>query len=560
MSTGPPLLAVENLAVAFTAGGARVEAVRDVSFTVAAGEVVGIVGESGSGKSVTCRALLGLLPGHARVSGRALLAGRDLLALPEAALGRVRGRLASMIFQNPASHLDPLMTIGQHVAEPLRFHFGETRAAARAKAIELLRAVHIHEPERRVDAYPHELSGGMKQRALIASAIACRPRLLLADEPTTALDVTVQARILELLRELNRAQGLSIVLVSHDLGVVAETCDRVVVMRAGRVVEQGETNEVIARPRHAYTRLLVDSQPSALARRQRARAALAAGPPVLEIEGLEVVFGRRGLLRGLGRDAVRALDGVGFTVRAGESFGIVGESGSGKSTIARVITRLVRPARGEVRYRGEPVLSLAGERLTAFRRRVQMVFQNPFDSLNPRMRAADIVAEPIVRHRIADRAAAHARALELMAQVELDPALAGRRPRELSGGQCQRVGIARALALDPELLIADEITSALDVTIQAQILALLERLREARSLTVLYISHDLAVVRLFCQRVAVFQSGRLIETGAVEEVLERPREAYTRTLIASAPRLEPPAERGSGDPAHRERPCPSTVS
>ncbi|GIK82967.1 MAG: ABC transporter ATP-binding protein [Alphaproteobacteria bacterium] len=547
--SGQAILSVRDLAVGFGSGDTGVQAVRGVSFTLGSGEIMGIVGESGSGKSVTCRALLGLLPASARVTGEARFDGQDLLACSEAELRRIRGRQISMIFQNPASHLDPLMTVGRHVAEPLRFHFDERRPRAREAAIDLLRAVHIQEPERRIDSYPHELSGGMKQRALIASAIACRPRLLLADEPTTALDVTVQARILELLRELNRRHGLSIILVSHDLGVIAETCDRVLVMRDGMVVEQGSTRDIIASPVHAYTRLLIDSQPSALARKahgSRARVPVAPAP-ILAVEELSVTFGRPGLFGRLGRGIVHAVDKVSFTVEAGESFGIVGESGSGKSTIARAIAQLVSPAAGAIRFKGESVHRLQRAGLTAFRRRVQMVFQNPFDSLNPRMSVVETIAEPLIRHRLMSRGRALARARELMEQVELPPALADRRPRQLSGGQCQRVGIARALALDPELLIADEITSALDVTIQAQILKLLQRLRDERNLTVLYISHDLAVVRLFCERVAVFRAGRLVEIGAVEEVLEKPRETYTRELIASAPRLEivPVATAGS---------------
>jgi peptide/nickel transport system ATP-binding protein len=528
-----PLLEVTNLSVAFGA----VEAVRGVSFTLGEGEILGLVGESGSGKSITCRALLGLLPSTARAAGSVRFGGRDLLAEDGKEVHAVRGREVSMIFQNPSSHLDPLMTIGGHVAEPLRHHFGKSRREARENAIEVLRSVQIAEPERRIDAYPHELSGGMKQRGLIGAAMACRPRLLLADEPTTALDVTVQARILELLRDLNRNEGVSIILVSHDLAVVAELCDQVVVMRDGEVVEQGPTREIMRAPRHAYTKLLIDSQPSSLALPGADRKAEAEAP-LIEIDRLSVTYSKPGLLPGTRRDVVRALEDASFTVEAGECFGIVGESGSGKSTIARAIMRLVKPSGGEVRFRGEGVGTFQGARLAGFRRKVQMVFQNPFDSLNPRMRVIDAIAEPLIRHGLADRKAALQRARELMRQVELPEELGNRRPKQLSGGQCQRVGIARALALDPEVLIADEITSALDVTIQAQILKLLQRLRRERGLTVIYISHDLAVVRRFCDRIAVFRAARLVEMGSAEEVLERPHDDYTRTLIASAPRLD----------------------
>ena len=525
-----PVLRIEDLSVAF----GPVEAVRGVSFELGRGEVLGIVGESGSGKSVTCRAILGLLPPRARVGGRVLHGGRDLVALSPAGMQEVRGRHVSMIFQNPSSHLDPLMTIGAHVAEPLRRHFGLRRREARARATELLEAVKIREAAARYGAYPHQLSGGMKQRVLIASALACEPEILLADEPTTALDVTVQARILELLRELNRIRGLSTVLVSHDLGVIAEICDRVVVMRHGQIVETGPVADVVTRPRHDYTRLLIGSQPSRL--KAEPQAAIDQ-QSLLEIDDLSVHF-RTGGAPFVRRQPVRALDGVSLAVRAGECFGVVGESGSGKSTLARAVIRLVEPTGGAIRHRGRDVAALSGPDLVTYRREVQMAFQSPYDSLNPRMTAIRTIAEPVWRHGLAGRSEALDRAAELMEQVELPPDLAHRRPRELSGGQCQRVGIARALALSPGLLIADEITSALDVTIQAQILALLRRLRRERNLTILYISHDLAVVRRLCDRVAVFRAGRLVETGPTERVFASPTDPYTAELIAAAPDLD----------------------
>ena len=530
-----PLLSVDGLSVAF----GETEAVRGVGFTVGAGEVVGIVGESGSGKSVTCRAVLGLLPPQARVGGDIRFEGQSL---DPAAMAAARGRAIGMIFQNPSSHLDPLMRVGEQVAEPLRHHLGLSRTEARDRAVQLLEDVRIRDAARRYDAYPHELSGGMKQRVLIASAIACAPRLLLADEPTTALDVTVQAGILKLLRELNASRGLSMVLVSHDLGVVAEVCDRVVVMRHGEVVEEGLVAEVVARPRHDYTRLLIGSQPGR-GGGGPATPARAAPAPLIEVRDLAVHFPARRTLASAfrpraARPAIRALDGVSLSVAAGECFGIVGESGSGKSTLARAIVRLVEATSGEILHDGAPVGGIEGEALARYRRAVQMVFQSPYDSLNPRLRVREAIAEPIWRHRLAPRAEALDRAEELMELVELPRALGERRPQQLSGGQCQRVGIARALALSPNVLIADEITSALDVTIQAQILELLRRLRETRELTILYISHDLAVVRAFCDRVAIFRAGRLIEEGAVSEVFERPRDAYTAELIAAAPDLD----------------------
>ncbi len=530
-----PVLRVEDLSVAF----GPVEAVRDVSFELGRGEVLGIVGESGSGKSVTCRAILGLLPQRARVAGRVLHDGRDLVALTPAEMQRVRGRQISMIFQNPSSHLDPLMTIGAHVAEPLRRHFGLGRREAREQATALLEAVKIRDAAARYGAYPHQLSGGMKQRVLIASALACEPEILLADEPTTALDVTVQARILELLRELNRARGLSTVLVSHDLGVIAGISDRVIVMRHGQVVETGPVADVVARPRHDYTRLLIGSQPGRLKGEPRAEPSAGGGqePPLLEVEDLSVHFPVAALLFAHS-PPVRALDGISLSVRTGECFGVVGESGSGKSTLARAVIRLVEPTGGAIRHRGRDVAALSGPKLAAYRREVQMVFQSPYDSLNPRMTAIRTIAEPIWRHRLAPKDEALDRAAELMEQVELPAELAHRRPRELSGGQCQRVGIARALALSPGLLIADEITSALDVTIQAQVLALLRRLRRERNLTILYISHDLAVVRRLCDRVAVFRAGRLVEIGQTERVFAQPVDPYTAELIAAAPDLD----------------------
>ena len=532
------LVSVDSLCVDFASVSGTVNAVRDVSFDVAPGEILGIVGESGSGKSVSCRAMLGLLPRHARVGGRIIYDGQDVSTLTTAARHALRGREISMIFQNPSSHLDPLMTIGEQVAEPLRRLFGMDRGAARRRALELLEVVRIRDAARRLNAYPHQLSGGMKQRVLIAAALACEPRLLLADEPTTALDVTVQAGILELLRTLNAERGLSIVLVSHDLGVIGEICDRVVVMRGGEIVEQGPVGDVVRNPRNRYTRELIGSQPARLG---SMTSESTAATPLLTADRLSVHFGgKSGLAMRLNRPAhvVRALDDVSLEVREGETFGIVGESGSGKSTFARAVIGLVRASAGEIRYDGRPIASLDPVRTKAFRRDVQMIFQSPYDSLNPRMRIIDIIAEPIWRHALGDRAAALDRAAELMDRVELDRSLARRRPRQLSGGQCQRVSIARALALSPRLLIADEVTSALDVTIQAQVLRLLARLKEQQDLTIIYISHDLAVVRRFCHRVAVFQHGRLVESGETGAVFDAPTQAYTRTLIDSAPDLD----------------------
>ena len=532
-----PLLEVENLTVSF--GG--FDAVKGVSFHVQPGEILGIVGESGSGKSVTCRAAMGLLPGAARASGRVRLEGRDLLTLGDADWRAIRGRDIGMIFQNPASHLDPLRRIGRQIAAPMIRHLGIGRREGMRRAVRLLDDVGIRDPERSARSYPHEFSGGMKQRAMIATAIGCGPKLLIADEPTTALDVTVQARILGLLKELNRQRGLAIILISHDLGVVADICSRVVVMRNGEVVEQGPIDDVINRPQHPYTKLLVDSQPG---RRTYGGARTETGhpAPLLSVEGLSVSFPVRRSLMGdpAGRTGpFLALDGIDLGIAAGETVGIVGESGSGKSTLARTIIRQNRPSGGTIRLEGNDVHALAGDALMAFRRRVQMVFQNPYDSLNPRMTIADAVAEPIWRHRLADRRTAEMRADELLEMVELPRSLRDRKPRQLSGGQCQRVGLARALALEPQLLIADEITSALDVTTQAQILELLLRLQRERALTLLYISHDLSVVSSICQRVYVFKAGSIVEDGPARQVLSVPQHPYTQELVASLAQLGP---------------------
>lgn len=533
MTPVQPILDVADLAIGFGATAA----VKGVSFTVAPGEILGIVGESGSGKSVTCRAVMGLLPGSAKVTGRVNFDGRDVLRFGPEEWGSLRGRDMAMIFQNPASHLDPLRRIGDQIAGPMRRHLGLGRGEALARATALLGDVGIREPASRARSYPHEFSGGMKQRAMIAAAIGCNPKLLIADEPTTALDVTVQARILKLLKELNRSRGLAIILISHDLGVVADICSKVAVMRAGEIVEQGAIDEVINRPRHPYTQLLISSQPSR--RLGTSAAGESNAEPLLSIAGLSVEFPRRDGGFFTAKKSFRALDRIDLAVGAGETVGIVGESGSGKSTLALSLIRQVRPAGGAIRFAGQDVLALAGNALTHYRRQVQMVFQNPYDSLNPRMAIAEAVAEPIWRHGLADRKTARAEAEALLEQVELPAQLRDRKPRQLSGGQCQRVGLARALALKPKLLICDEITSALDVTTQAQILDLLKRLQRERELTLLYISHDLAVVGALCQRLYVFKDGKIMEEGRASQVLRSPQAAYTRELVGSFMPLSP---------------------
>jgi peptide/nickel transport system ATP-binding protein len=545
-SNMPPILQVENLSIAF----GSVAVVKGVSFDVKAGEILGIVGESGSGKSLTCRALMGLLPGLAKAGGNVRFEGRDLLGLKEDQWCTLRGREMGMIFQNPASHLDPLRRIGKQIAAPMIRHLGLSGQEGMRRAVNLLEDVGIVDAERRARSYPHEFSGGMKQRAMIAAAIGCGPKLLIADEPTTALDVTVQARILKLLQDLNSKRGLAIILISHDLAAISEICSRIVVMRNGEIVEQGPTQGVIHQPQHAYTRLLIASQPGGWSK-SSSPAVTPLAAPLLRVEQLSVSFpARRNLLGGFSarRDGpFMALDAIDMQVSAGETIGIVGESGSGKSTLARAIVRQNKPSAGVIRLDGQDVHALQGKDLAGFRRRVQMVFQNPYDSLNPRMSVRDAVAEPLWRHGLADRRTADHRASELLDMVELPNALRDRKPRQLSGGQCQRVGLARALALEPQLLIADEITSALDVTTQAQILELLGRLQRERKLALLYISHDLAVVNSICQRVYVFKGGRIVENGPTQQVLDRPQDPYTRELVGSVPHLSSPARQGFGN-------------
>jgi peptide/nickel transport system ATP-binding protein len=541
------LVRVENLAIDFSTKFGTVSALKGVSFSMMRGEALGIVGESGSGKTVACRAILKLIAANARVtSGRILFENDDVLAMSGTQLARFRGEKASMIFQNPSTHLDPIMPVGRQVGEAMVVHRGFSGAQARARSVELLEDMQIADPSRRANAYPHELSGGMRQRVMIAAALACEPTLLIADEPTTALDVTVQAQILSLLRKIRRERQLSLILVSHDLGVIAEMCDRVVVMKDGEVVETGPVEQILSDPHHDYTRRLIASQPSLLksgasARRTATEPAPANRTPKLAVEGLSVEFRSAQSLFGwlLRRPphVVSAVDGVSLSVERGGSLGIVGESGSGKSTIARTIVGLVASRAGRILVDGAPLPPSLSERPSRQQRELQMVFQDPFLSLNPAMTVAATLAEPLRQHKLCSDREIPARLTDLMAKVELPEALLARRTTQLSGGQRQRVGIARALALEPEILIADEVTSALDVTIQAQILGLFERLRREMGLTLILISHDLAVVRYLCEQVAVMRQGQLVEYGPTEQVLGHPREDYTKALLAAIPQL-----------------------
>lgn len=539
------LVEVTDLSISF----GDVHAVRGLSFTLEAGGALGVVGESGSGKSASAYALLGLHRGTgAKVGGSVRVAGVDVQAAGDAELRGLRGAKAAMVFQDPLSSLDPYYAVGDQIAQVYRVHHRVSRRAARARAVEVLDRVGIPDAVRRSRSRPHEFSGGMRQRALIAMALACEPELLIADEPTTALDVTVQAQILDLLHDLRRETGMGLLLVTHDVGVAAESVDEVLVMRAGLAVERGPVAEVLGAPREPYTKALLaavpriaprptsagavrttaPSAPEAPSAPSAASAASAASVPsapgrggaegevLIEAEDVRQVFGR-------GRSALAAVDGVSLAVRRGETLGIVGESGSGKTTLGRMLVGLLEPTSGRI---GRSA-------------RVQMVFQDPVSSLNPRRSVGESVADPLRARGERDEGAIRARVRDLLERVGLDPEQYDRYPHEFSGGQRQRVGIARALATEPELIVCDEAVSALDVTTQAQVTALLAELQRELGLALVFIAHDLAVVRQVSDRVAVMRRGRVVEEGPVEQVYAEPRDPYTKQLLAAVPALDP---------------------
>ncbi len=573
------VLDVADLCVAFPAGDRLNTVVDRVGFRVAPRETLAIVGESGSGKSVTALAIMRLLPPAARVDGRVSLAGRDLLALPEAQMEGLRGREMAMIFQEPMTSLNPVMTIGAQLRETLRRHQGLAAGAADAEALRLLDRVRIPAARARLAEHPHRLSGGMLQRSMIAIALAGRPRLLIADEPTTALDVTVQAQILALLREIQDQDGMAVLFITHDMGVVAETADRVVVMRRARVVEDGEAADVFARPRDAYTRALLAAVPrlGSMRGRERPEPFRAADPAeaapsasmvprtphpdpaervVLRVDRLVTRFDMRGGLLGRVRARVHAVEGVSFDLRAGETLALVGESGCGKSTIGRSILRIARPTSGSIVVDGIDVLALSGEALRRHRRRMQMIFQDPMSSLNPRMRAGEILAEPLLAHGLATPDEARARAVALLGRVGLDAAMLSRFPHQFSGGQKQRLCIARALALDPALIVADEAVSALDVSIKAQVVDLMLELQAALGIAYLFISHDMSVVERIAHRVAVMRLGEIVEIGPRAAVFDDPRHPYTRRLLAAVPVPDPSRRRARAAIEDGELPSP----
>ncbi|MDW4917589.1 ABC transporter ATP-binding protein [Streptomyces californicus] len=533
-----PLVEVTDLTVDF----GEVRAVDRLSFTLEPGGALGVVGESGSGKSAAAYALLGLHRGTgARVGGSVLVAGTDVNAADERGLRALRGARAAMVFQDPLSSLDPYYPVGDQIAEVYRVHRPVNRRAARARAVEVLDRVGIPDAARRSRLRPHEFSGGMRQRALIAMALACEPRLLVADEPTTALDVTVQAQILDLLHDLRHETGMGLLLVTHDVGVAAESVDDVLVMRRGAEVERGPVARVLGAPRAPYTKELLAAVPRVEARRTASVSAVEGAALVTGVEDaaplIEAVDLRRAFGRGSGR--VAAVDGVSLTVRAGETLGIVGESGSGKTTLGRMLVRLLDPTSGRLRYRGREIGALPERELRPFRRELQMVFQDPVASLNPRRSVGESVADPLRaagerdEERIRDRVGA------LLERVGLEPAHFERYPHEFSGGQRQRVGIARALAAEPKLIVCDEPVSALDVTTQAQVVALLAELQRELGIGLVFIAHDLAVVRQVSDRVAVMRRGVLVEQGEADAVYEDPRDPYTRQLLAAVPALDP---------------------
>jgi peptide/nickel transport system ATP-binding protein len=526
---GSAVLEIEGLSVALPKGADRRYAVEEVSLTVGPREILCLVGESGSGKSVTAHSVMGLLPkGQLKpVAGKVLLQGEDLLRATDSRLRQLRCTRMSMIFQEPMTALNPVMRCGEQIEEVLRTHTDLPPAARRERILAIMRDVRLRDPDLLLHAYPHQLSGGQRQRIMIAIALVLEPALLIADEPTTALDVTTQAQILQLIKDIQREHGTAVLFITHDFGVVAEIADRVAVMQRGRVVEAGETKQLLSRPQHAYTRMLIGSVPG-LAPRHRERGA----PPdvVLRTVELTKVYGGGWFQR----REVRAAERVNVEVRRGETLGIVGESGSGKTTVARCIVRLIDPTAGEIWLEAQEIGQLTARQLRPHRRRIQIVFQDPYRSLNPRRTVGASIVEGPMNYGLS-RADASRRARSLMALVNLDPDALGRYPHQFSGGQRQRICIARALAMDPELLIADEAVSALDVSVQAQVLELLDDIRRRLELAVLFITHDLRVAAQVCHTVAVMHQGHVVEYGPAAEVFGHPQNDYTKSLFAAAP-------------------------
>ncbi|WII35342.1 ABC transporter ATP-binding protein [Paenibacillus thiaminolyticus] len=539
------ILQVNNLSVTFLTRDKEIQAVRDVSFELNQGETLGIVGESGSGKSVTARSIMRLLPSSVSYmrEGEVIFLGKNVENYTDKEMESIRGRDMGMIFQDPMTSLNPTMTIGRQIEEGLIKHQKLSAAAAKKQAIEMLKRVGIRNSERRYHQYPHEFSGGMRQRVMIAIALACRPALLIADEPTTALDVTIQAQILNVMKHMQQQLGTSIILITHDLGVVAGMCDRVVVMKDGAVVETGTTEEIFARPQHPYTRKLLGALPRLNEKKKPKPAPIFVKKdaddacPLLEVRSLKQYFD-------LGKgNIIKAVNDISFHIREGETLGVVGESGCGKSTTGRSILRLHEPTGGDILYQGMAVNRMSAKEMKTMRRYIQMIFQDPYASLNPRFKIVDIIGEALDVHRLAgSKQERKKRVEELLDMVGLDPAYVTRYPHEFSGGQRQRIGIARALAVEPKFIVCDEPLSALDVSIQAQIVKLMEELQQRLGLTYLFIAHDLSMVKHISDRVAVMYRGKIVELADSEELYANPQQPYTKSLLAAIPVPDPKVE------------------
>ncbi|MCA3604442.1 MAG: ABC transporter ATP-binding protein [Methylobacterium sp.] len=575
-----PLLSVENLRTSFRVGREWRDAVDDVSFAVSAGETLAIVGESGSGKSVTALSIMRLIsPINGRISGSIRFEGRDLLALPEEEMRAVRGNAISMIFQEPMTSLNPVLTVGKQICEALQYHRAMDSSAAKAEAIRILDRVRIPAAAQRFGEYPHRLSGGMRQRVMIAMALACRPKILIADEPTTALDVTIQAQILDLIKALQDEEGMAVIFITHDMAVVAEIADRVAVMWKGKKHEDRPAAELFASPRHGYTKALLaavpklgemDAHPRPLrfavidpntgdtrVPPELAADTVSAEPaPLLEVKGLTTHFPIRKGVFGRLAGRVHAVENVSFQLRKGETLALVGESGCGKSTTGRSILRLVEPTGGVVRFAGENVGALDRSGLQVMRRRMQMIFQDPFASLNPRKMVGAAIAEPMMVHGLSSPREAEERTASLLKRVGLLPDMGQRYPHEFSGGQRQRIAIARALALSPEMVVADEAVSALDVSVKAQVLNLMLDLQAELGLAYLFISHDMAVVERVAHRIAVMYLGEIVEIGPRAEVMRNSAHPYTRKLLSAVPVPDPARRRKRGGVCVEELPSP----
>lgn len=563
--TAEPILSVRNLTTAFRVDGEWKPVVRNVSFDIRPGETLAIVGESGSGKSVTSLSIMRLLAKDAsRIEGQVMLNGRDLLSLSEKEMRAVRGNEVSMIFQEPMTSLNPIFTIGRQISEVLTRHKGMSATDARAETIRMLEKVRIPNAASRFDEYPHQFSGGMRQRVMIAMALASRPKLLIADEPTTALDVTIQGQILDLIKTLQEEEGMSVLFITHDMGVVAEIADRTVVMFRGDAVESGATEQIFHRGQHSYTRALlsavprlgsmegqavplrfpiVDTVTGITTEPQPSRTMLERDAPILKVENLVTRFPVRSGLFSRQTGSIHAVENVSFDLKQGETLALVGESGCGKSTTGRSVMRLIEPTSGDIQLDGQNVRELGSSQLQRMRKSIQMIFQDPFSSLNPRMSVGQAIAEPFLKHGMGNAAQAKQKTADLLERVGLSASMMNRYPHEFSGGQRQRIAIARALSLDPKVIVADESVSALDVSIKAQVCNLLLDLQEQLDLAFLFISHDMAVVERVSHRVAVMYLGEIVEIGPRAAVFENPQHPYTRKLMSAVP-VPDPSRRG----------------